>query len=48
VKRFDNKKPRYSHLFKFGTLHKKKMDLTHEVIDGRLPNREDHGWARDF
>jgi hypothetical protein len=53
MKRFDNTKPRYSHLFKFGTLlinfmHRRRMDLTYEVIDNHLPNPKDHGWARDF
>jgi len=43
MKRFDNTKPRYSHLFKFGTLftnflHRRNMDLTYEVISDHLPN----------
>jgi hypothetical protein len=43
MKRFDSTKPRYSHLFKYGTLltnflHKRKMDFTYEVISDHLLN----------
>jgi len=53
MKRFDNRKPRYSHLFKFGALftnflHKTRMDLTYKVIGDHLLNLEDHGWVGDF
>ncbi len=50
MKRFDNTKPRYSHLFKFGALltnflHKRKMDFTYEVIGDHLLNLENHKWV---
>jgi hypothetical protein len=53
MKRFDSTKPKYSHFFKFGTLltnflHRRRMDLTYEVISDHLPNPYNHGWARDF
>ncbi len=53
MKRFDSTKPRYSRLFKYGTLlinfmHRRRMDLTYEVIGDHLPNPKDHKWARDF
>jgi hypothetical protein len=53
MKRFDNTKPRYSHLFKLGALftnflHKRSMDLTYEVINGHHPNLENHRWVGDF
>jgi hypothetical protein len=53
MKKIDNKKPRCSHLFKYGTLftnflHRRRMDITYEVNTDHLPNLEDHGWARDF
>ncbi len=53
MKNFDSTKPKCSHLFKSGTLltnflHKRRMELTYEVIDDHLLNPEDHGWVRDF
>jgi hypothetical protein len=53
MKRFDNTKPRYSHLFKSGALfinflYKRRMDFTYKVINDHLPNLEDHGWVWDF
>jgi hypothetical protein len=53
MKRFDNTKPRYSHLIKFGTLFinilpRRRMDLTYKVFGDHLPNLEDHKWVRDF
>jgi len=48
MKRFDNTKPRYSHLFKskvifINFLHERRVDLTYEVIGDQLPNLEDQG-----
>jgi hypothetical protein len=53
MKRFDNTKPKYSHLFEFRTLltsflHMRRMDLTYEVIGDHLLNLEDHKWVGDF
>jgi hypothetical protein len=53
MKRFDNTKPRYPHLFKFEALfinflHKRRMDLTYEVIGDHHPNLENHKWVGDF
>ncbi len=48
MKRFDNTKPRYSHLFKsrvifVNFLLERRMNLTYEVIGDQLPNLEDQG-----
>ncbi len=53
MKKFDSTKLRYSHLFKSRALltnflHRRRMDLTYEVINDHLPNLEDHEWAGDF
>jgi hypothetical protein len=53
MKRFDVTKPRHSQLFKYGALltnflHRRRMDLTYEVISDHLPNLENRRWARDF
>jgi hypothetical protein len=43
MKRLDNTKPRYSHMFKSRTLltnflHRRRMDFTYKVISDHLPN----------
>jgi hypothetical protein len=48
MKRFENTKPRYSHLFKsrvilINFLPERRMDFTYEVIGDQLPNLEDQG-----
>jgi hypothetical protein len=53
MKRFDSTKPKYSYLFKSGTLltnslHRRNMDLTYKVIGDHLPNLQYHKWARNF
>jgi hypothetical protein len=53
MKRSNNTKPRYSHLFKSRTLftnflHRRRMDFTYEDNADHLHNLEDHGWAGDF
>jgi hypothetical protein len=51
MKRFDNTKPKFSRLFQLTTLlprflHRKKRDLTYEMIGDRLPNLIRHIWVK--
>jgi hypothetical protein len=53
MKRFDNTKTRYSHLFKsrvlfINFLPRRRMDFTYEVIGDQLPNLENQEWDKDL
>ncbi len=53
VKRFDSTKSKFNHLFQCvvlltNFLHRKKRDLTYEVIGEHLPNPTNYGWIGDL
>ncbi len=53
MKKFNNTKPKYSHLFESkilfaNFLYKRRMDLTYEIIGDQLLNLEDQGWDKDL
>jgi hypothetical protein len=48
LKRFDSTKSKFNHLFQyvvlfFNLMHRKKKDLTYEVIGEHLPNPTNYG-----
>jgi hypothetical protein len=53
VKRFDSTKSKFNHLFQYNVLlinflHRRKRDLTYEVIGEHLPNLTNYGWIGDY
>jgi hypothetical protein len=50
---FDNKKSKFNHLFQYKVLltnflHRRKRDLTYEVIGEHFPNSTNYGWIGDL
>jgi hypothetical protein len=53
MKTFYSTKLKYAHLFRAATLlinflHKRRMDLTYDVVGDQIANWATRGWAKDF